>query len=269
MIMSTISTIEWTERTWNPLCGCSIISPGCHNCYAMKMAARLRGVALNRIATGRNPGRLRHYIDVISDGRWNGTMNFVPESLNDPAKWKPSTVFVNSMSDLFHDNVDIEWMQKICATMALVNRHTYQILTKRAERLHDRLNGCLREFALLSHIWWGVSVENRKHGLPRIEQLRQSPAAVRFLSIEPLLEDLGEIDLRGIDWVIVGGESGSRCRPMEEAWVQSLLRQCKEQGVRFFFKQWGGRSKKKSGRTLNGRTYDDMPLIQINNRIES
>ncbi len=263
--MSTTSTIEWTEKTWNPVLGCSVISPGCHHCYAMKMAVRLKGVALKRIARKEDPGRLRHYVDVIgADGRWNGRMTLVPEALSDPARWKrPSTVFVNSMSDLFHEHLSVEDIRKVCVAMAEVSRHTYQVLTKRASRMRELLDGPLREFAGLPHIWWGVSVENRRHGLPRIDELRRAPAAVRFLSVEPLLEDLGEINLEGIHWVIVGGESGVRPRPMEEKWVLSIRDQCAKAGVPFFFKQWGGRNKKRAGRTLAGRTHDDVPLVQL------
>ncbi len=266
--MSTTSTIEWTEKTWNPVLGCSIISPGCHNCYAMKMAVRLKGVALKHIASDQNPGRLRHYVGVIGDdSRWNGKMVLVPEALSDPANWnRPSTVFVNSMSDLFHENLPTEDIRRVCVVMAEVSRHTYQVLTKRADRMCELLCGPLREFADLPHIWWGVSVDNRRHGLPRINELRRVPDAIRFLSIEPLLEDLGEVDLSGIHWVIVGGESGVNPRPMQEKWVLSIRDQCAKASVPFFFKQWGGRNKKKAGRILEGRTYDEVPLIQLDLR---
>lgn len=259
--MATNSKIEWTERTWNPVLGCSIISPGCHNCYAMSMARRLKAMALADLAAGKEPGRKRHYIDVIgTDGRWNGKLVLVPEALADPLGWKtPQLVFVNSMSDLFHENLPTEDIRKVCEVMAQANRHTYQVLTKRADRLYELLWGPLREFAELPNIWWGTSVENKRHGLIRVEFLRQAPAAVRFLSVEPLLEDLGPLDLTGFDWVIVGGESGPRARPIEADWARSIRDQCVAAGVKFFFKQWSGRNVKAAGRELDGVTWDEMP----------
>jgi protein gp37 len=259
--MAANSSIEWTERTWNPVVGCSIISLGCLYCYAMLMAMRLKAMALADIAAGRDPGRKRHYIEVIGDnGRWNGKVVLVPEALEDPFHWKaPQMVFVNSMSDLFHENLSDQDIRRVMEVMAKANHHTYQVLTKRADRIHELLSGPLREFAELPNVWWGTSVENIRHGLPRIEHLRRTPAAVRFLSIEPLLEDLGCIDLTNIHWVIVGGESGTRARPMDGAWVRSLRDQCLEAGVKFFFKQWGGRNKKAAGRELDGMTWDQMP----------
>jgi protein gp37 len=259
--MSTNSTIEWTGLTWNPILGCSICSPGCHHCYAMAMARRLKGVALAKIARGEEPRRLRNYIEVIGDdGRWNGEMVLVPEALADPLRWRrPQTIFVNSMSDLFHENLPTDDIRKVCEVMARASYHTFQVLTKRASRMKELLSDALREFAELPHVWWGTSVENKRHGLPRIEHLRQTPAAVRFLSVEPLLEDLGPLDLTDIHWVIAGGESGAGARPMEASWVRSVRDQCQAQGVAFFFKQWGGRNKKAAGRTLDGRTWDEMP----------
>jgi protein gp37 len=262
--MATNSKIEWTQRTWNPVLGCSIISPGCHNCYAMTMARRLKAMALADLAAGRSPGRKRHYTDVIGpDGRWNGTVVLVPEALADPLDWKtPQTVFVNSMSDLFHDNLPVDDIRGVCEAMATADRHTFQVLTKRADRLRELLSGPLREYAELPHVWWGTSVENRRHGLPRIDHLRQTPAAVRFLSVEPLLEDLGPLDLTGIHWVIVGGESGPRARPLEADWARAVRDQCVQAGVKFFFKQWGGRNVKAAGRELDGATWDEMPGAQ-------
>ena len=259
--MATNSKIEWTERTWNPVLGCSIISPGCHNCYAMKMAMRLKAMALADIAAGKWPGRKRHYIEVIGpDGRWNGKLVVVPEALSEPFEWKaPQMIFVNSMSDLFHENLPAEDIRKVCEVMAKANRHTFQVLTKRADRMRELLSGSLREFAELPHVWWGTSVENRRHGLPRVEHLRQTPAAVRFLSVEPLLEDLGPLDLTGIHWVIVGGESGVRARPLDANWARSIRDQCVKAGVKFFFKQWSGRNVKAFGRELDGVTWDEMP----------
>jgi protein gp37 len=170
-------------------------------------------------------------------------------------------VFVNSMSDLFHKDVPDDYVFATVRVMEIADWHTYQVLTKRSERLRDMLQTSLRHAAEQEHIWWGVSVENRKHGLPRIEHLRAAPARMRFLSIEPLLEDLGPVNLGGIDWVIVGGESGAGARPMEKAWVLAIRDQCQAGGVPFFFKQWGGVRKSKAGRELDGRTYDEMPAV--------
>jgi protein gp37 len=230
--MATQSTIEWTETTWNPVLGCSIISPGCHNCYAMSMARRLKGVARAKQARGEDPGRLARYVEVIGDnGRWNGAMVLIPEALADPARWKqPRTIFVNSMSDLFHENLPVEDIRKVCEAMAGASHHTYQVLTKRADRMRELLSGPLREFAELPQVWWGTSVENRRHGLPRVEHLRQTPAATRFLSVEPLLEDLGPLDLAGIYWIIAGGESGARARALDADWIRSIRDQCQAQG---------------------------------------
>lgn len=263
--MSAQTAIEWTNTTWNPILGCSILSPGCHNCYAMSMATRLKGVAEGRIARGEEAGRFLHYREVIDQGRWNGRMLLLAEALDDPLRWKrPQMIFVNSMSDLFHENLEVESIRQVCEVMRRADHHIYQVLTKRAARMRELLTGPLAEYAGLSQVWWGTSVENRRHGVPRIEELRQVPARVRFLSIEPLLEDLGELDLTGIHWVIAGGESGTRSRGMEADWVRSIRDQCAAQGVRFFFKQWGGRNKKQAGRLLDGRTHDELPeLIQL------
>jgi protein gp37 len=168
-------------------------------------------------------------------------------------------VFVNSMSDLFQQKVSLDFITKVAETMHLANWHTYQVLTKRAKRMREVLSGPLKQIADEEHIWWGVSVEDKKFGLPRIAELQDSPAAVRFLSVEPLLEDLGRLPLNGISWVIVGGESGPGARPMEEAWVMSVMEQCADSGVPFFFKQWGGVHKKSHGRSLRGRTYNGFP----------
>jgi protein gp37 len=239
--MSDRSTIEWTDATWNPVRGCTLISPGCSHCYAQTFAERFRGV----------PG---HPYEQGFD------LRLVPDKLADPLRWRsPRMVFVNSMSDLFHKDVPDSYIDDVVGVMQTASWHTYQVLTKRSERLRDLLQGRLREAAGAPHIWWGVSVENRKHGLPRIDHLRTAPAAVRFLSVEPLLEDLGEVDLTGIHWVIVGGESGAGARPMEKAWVLSLRDQCERAAVAFFFKQWGGVRKAKAGRHLDGRTYDGRP----------
>jgi protein gp37 len=241
--MSNYSKIEWTDATWNPVRGCIKISPGCKHCYAETFAERFRGVARHPYEAGFDP-------------------RLVPGKLTDPLRWAASKmVFVNSMSDLFQEAVPDAYVLDVAEVMAAANWHVYQILTKRSERMWSMLNGALKDFAELRHIWWGVSVENRKHGLPRIDHLRAAPAGVRFLSVEPLLEDLGKIDLTGIHWVIVGGESGPGARPMKEEWVQSIRQQCEDARIPFFFKQWGGAQKKKTGRRLNDRTFDDRPEI--------
>jgi protein gp37 len=241
--MSDQSTIEWTDATWNPVRGCTKVSPGCKNCYAATFAERFRGV----------PG---HPYEQGFD------LRLVPEKLDAPLRWSIGrNIFVNSMSDLFQLEVPSDYVMKVADVMRQADWHVFQILTKRSERMRDMLSGELRKLGSMPHIWWGVSVEDRKYGVPRIDHLRDAPAAVRFLSIEPLLEDLGEIDLTGISWVIVGGESGPRARPMKREWVTSLLEQCETARVPFFFKQWGGVRKKKAGRELNGRTYDYMPLV--------
>ncbi len=242
--MSASSTIEWTDATWNPVRGCTKITPGCAHCYAETFAERFRGV----------PG---HPYEQGFD------LRLVPEKLTEPLKFSsPKMIFVNSMSDLFHEDVPDRYIEQVARIMALAEWHTYQVLTKRAERMRDLLEGRLGFAAKLPHIWWGVSVENRTHGVPRINGLRDSQATVRFLSIEPLLEDLGEIDLNGIDWVIVGGESGHGARPLEKSWVVKIREQCRDARVPFFFKQWGGVRKSVAGRELDGRTYDEIPCRQ-------
>jgi len=239
--MAERSAIEWTDATWNPVRGCTKISPGCKHCYAETFAERFRGVKGHPYEQGFD-------------------LRLVPEKLQEPLRWRtPKRVFVNSMSDLFHETVPDSYIQSVAEVMVEADWHTYQVLTKRAERLRDLLKTKLRFAAAKPHIWWGTSVENRKHGVPRIEALRSAPAQVRFLSIEPLLEDLGGLDLTGIHWVIVGGESGAGARPMQREWVISIRRQCRQQRVPFFFKQWGGIRKSKNGRILDGRTYDEMP----------
>ena len=239
--MSATSEIEWTDATWNPVRGCTKISPGCAHCYAETFAERFRGVPQHPYEQGFD-------------------LRLVPEKLAEPLKWGTAkTIFVNSMSDLFHQGVPDDYIEQVARVMEMASWHTFQVLTKRAERLREMLSTTLAHVAARGHIWWGVSVENRKHGLPRVEALRQTPVAMRFLSIEPLLEDLGDLDLTGIDWVIVGGESGAGARPMRPDWVLSLRDQCLAAGVPFFFKQWGGVQKSKAGRLLEGRTHDALP----------
>lgn len=239
--MSQLSKIEWTDATWNPVRGCTKISSGCAHCYAETFAERFRGV----------PG---HPYEFGFD------LRLVPEKLTDPLRWgNPKRIFVNSMSDLFHEGVPDEYIIAVAEVMRVANWHTYQILTKRADRMKELLCGKLRAIASLPHIWWGVSVENRSQGVPRIGSLRKARVAVSFLSIEPLLEDLGAIDLSGMAWVIVGGESGPGARPMQPDWVRNIRRQCRHAKVPFFFKQWGGVRKSEAGRLLDGRTYDEFP----------
>lgn len=241
--MSDVSSIEWTDATWNPVRGCTKISPGCKHCYAERFAERFRGVAAHPFEFGFD-------------------LRLVPDKLHEPLRWKRSRrIFVNSMSDLFHEDVPDDYISRVVDVMNRADWHVFQVLTKRATRMRELLQTSLVQAGGKAHIWWGTSVEDRKYGIPRIAELQKSPARVRFLSIEPLLEDLGELDLRGISWVIVGGESGPRARPMKREWVVSLLDQCRAAGVPFFFKQWGGTRKKKTGRELNGQTYDQMPVI--------
>jgi protein gp37 len=244
--MSDNSKIEWTDATWNPVRGCSKVSPGCLHCYAETFAERFRGV----------PG---HPFEFGFD------LRLVPEKLGDPIRWsKPKKIFVNSMSDLFHEGVPDAFIEKICRVMLAANWHTYQILTKRADRMAALLQGKLRAAANASHIWWGVSVENRTHGIPRITKLRSAKPRVAFLSIEPLLEDVGTLDLQGIHWVIVGGESGRGARPIHAEWVRNIRAQCLVSDIPFFFKQWGGVRKSETGRTLDGRIYGQFPELSKN-----
>ena len=240
--MSDQSKIEWTDATWNPVRGCAKVSPGCAHCYAETFAERFRGVTGHPYEQGFD-------------------LRLVPGKLRDPFLWTtPRMIFVNSMSDLFQIGVPDDFVEDVTKVMHHANWHTFQVLTKRSERMRDLLAGRLRQYAEDAHIWWGVSVENRKHGVPRIRHLQESPVAMRFLSIEPLLEDLGLLDLRGIAWVIVGGESGPGARPMKIEWVTDLRDQCRAAGVPFFFKQWGGVRKRQAGRSINGKTYDDFPV---------
>ena len=239
--MSDKTAIEWTDSTWNPVTGCTKISPGCKHCYAELFAERWRGI----------PGH--HFEQGFELRLW-------PERLLLPLTWKkPRTIFVNSMSDLFHKNVSFAFIQKIFAVMRQAHWHQFQILTKRSERLAD----CSSRIDWPPNVWMGVSVENRDYTF-RIEHLRRTGAQVKFLSLEPLLGPLPGLNLQGMDWVIVGGESGPRARPIETSWVVDLRDQCRRARVPFFFKQWGGRNKKAAGRKLEGETYDQMPVIAVN-----
>ncbi len=244
--MSTQTSIEWTEQTWNPTVGCTKISPGCENCYAETMSRRLKAMGVN--------------------GYGNGfELTLLPERLSDPlGRKKPTIYFVNSMSDLFHMEIPAVYIRQVFDVVKNAPQHTFQVLTKRAVNMAD----FFKTYQASANAWLGVTVENKQHGIPRINQLRQVKAYVRFLSIEPLLEDLGELDLTGIHWVIVGGESGPKARPMKPEWVMNIKRQCETQNVAFFFKQWGGwgadgkkRAKKENGRLLLGRTWDNVPQL--------
>ncbi len=236
--MAEHTTIEWTDATWNPVRGCAKISPGCKNCYAERFAERFRGVNAHPFEQGFD-------------------LRLVPGKIGEPLRWKtPQRIFVNSMSDLFHDQVPVEYIKDVFEVMNRANWHQYQVLTKRAERL-EALSG---ELPWAPHIWMGVSVENKDY-LWRIDHLRRTKAHIKFLSIEPLIGPLGKINLRDIDWVIAGGESGPHARPMDAAWVRDVRDQCVRGGVSFFFKQWGGVQKKRHGRHLEGRTWDEMPEL--------
>ena len=245
--MAGPSDIEWTESTWNPVAGCTVISPGCTNCYAMRMAARLSAMGQEKYANTTRVSARR--------AKWNGRVNLDDLSVDLPRKWKKGRlIFVNSMSDLFHENVPFEFVQRVFRTMNETPQHTYQVLTKRAvllEELSPRL-------IWTPNIWMGVSVENSDY-LWRIDHLRRSNADVKFLSLEPLLGPLDKLNLENIDWAIAGGESGPGARPMEADWVRSIRDQYLRAGVAFHFKQWGGVNKKKTGRLLDGRTWDDWP----------
>ncbi len=244
--MSTQSRIEWTEQTWNPTVGCTKISPGCKHCYAETMAKRLQAMGMHGYEHGFR-------------------LTLMPERLAEPLeRRKPTVYFVNSMSDLFHEKVPFEYIHSVFDVMARSPQHTFQVLTKRAERMA----AFCRDIRMPPNVWLGVSVGNRKHGVPRIGVLRNIDVGVRFLSIEPLLEDLGHIDLTGIHWVIVGGESGWKARPMRPEWVDGIKRQCDAADVAFFFKQWGAwgadgqkRSKSANGRRYRGRVWDEMPTL--------
>lgn len=244
--MSTQTSIEWTEQTWNPAVGCSKVSPGCANCYAEAMAKRLQAMRVN--------------------GYENGfALSLLPNRLVEPLKRsKPTIYFVNSMSDLFHEEIPDAYIEQVFDVIRRAPQHTFQVLTKRAERMAT----FFKYNAPPKNAWLGVTVEDQKHGVPRLDWLRQVPSYIRFISVEPLLEDLGTLNLSGIHWVIVGGESGPKARPMQQDWVLKIKLQCDEQHSAFFFKQWGGwgadgkkRAKRLNGRLLQGRTWDGVPML--------
>ncbi|MFH1466499.1 MAG: phage Gp37/Gp68 family protein [Pseudomonadota bacterium] len=234
--MSGSSAIEWTDATWNPVHGCTKLSAGCRNCYAETFSERFRGVSGHPF---------EHGFD----------LRLLPEKLDLPLRWqRPRMIFVNSMSDLFHEDVPTPFVERVFATMASAHWHTFQVLTKRSARLRQ----LAPDLPWPANVWMGVSVE-REDCLGRVGDLLAVPAAVRFLSLEPLLGPLPDLPLAGIDWVIVGGESGPHARPMDPSWVRDIRRQCEHEGVPFFFKQWGGTNKKRAGRLLDGRTWDGVP----------
>jgi protein gp37 len=246
------TSIEWTDVTWNPVAGCTVLTAGCTNCYAMRMAARLdaMGQAKYKGLTRRSGGR----------AVWTGKIRLDVKSLAAPQSWaKPRKVFVNSMSDLFHTDVPAEFIARVWASMKDTPRHTYQILTKRPDRMSEILSRA--PFEVLPNVWLGTSIEDGRV-LSRLDYIRRVPAAIRFVSLEPLIGSVAGGDLTGIDWAIVGGESGPRAREMKPEWVDEIEAMCRRSGTAFFFKQWGGKNKKAAGRLLNGQTYDEMPQVQ-------
>jgi protein gp37 len=234
--MAQTSTIEWTEATWNPVTGCNKISPGCKFCYAERMAYRLQAMGQDRY---RNAFKV----------------TLQPDALEVPLRWRaPRVIFVNSMSDLFHKDVPVEYIKKVFGVMEQASQHTYQVLTKRPERAGELAD----QLPWPDNVWMGTSIESIEY-VWRARELKNVPAKVRFLSVEPLLGPIARLPLRGIHWVIVGGESGPGARPMEIEWARQIRDQCVAKGVPFFFKQWGGTNKKRAGRMLDGRTWDEMP----------
>lgn len=245
--MATKSTIEWTEMTWNPVTGCTKVSEGCRHCYAERMALRLQAMRNRRYVNG---FEVTLHDDLVD----------LPRTLR-----QPRVIFVNSMSDLFHEDVPEEFIGRVFETMASCPQHTFQVLTKRSRRLREMA----RRLPWPTNVWIGVSVENERV-LGRIDDLRQVPASVRFLSCEPLLGPMDRLNIEGIAWVIVGGESGPGARPMKPEWVEAILKQCQRAKVAFFFKQWGGTRKHITGRELNGRTYDELPMtLPMSGRLEA
>lgn len=247
------TSIEWTDATWNPVAGCTILTAGCTNCYAMRMAARLEAMGVEKYAglTRKSGGR----------AKWTGRIKLDYASLAVPRGWKkPRRVFVNSMSDLFHADVPADFIAEVWRVMEATPRHTYQILTKRPNRMAELLNTA--GFKVLPNVWLGTSVEDSRV-LYRLDELRAVPTAVRFVSYEPLIGSVARGSLRGIHWAIVGGESGPNARPLDTRWVDEIFDQCVEADAAFFFKQWGGTNKKATGRTYRGRLWDDLPDLRI------
>ena len=251
--MAGLSDIEWTDATWNPVSGCLMVSPGCTNCYAMRMAARLQAMAhpAYTAVTRRSGGR----------PVWTGRLHLIDTALESPLRWRsPRRIFVNSMSDLFQDGVPGEFIRKVWGVMARAKWHTYQILTKRPENMLAVIED--EQLATLPNVWLGTSVESADYA-DRIRVLRNVPATIRFVSFEPLLGPIGQISLRDIHWAIVGGELGPAARLMDEKWVTQIQSMCDRSGTAFFFKQWGGTNKKKTGRLLQGRTWDEYPEVAL------
>lgn len=247
------TSIEWTDATWNPVAGCAVLTSGCTNCYAMRMAARLDAMSVPKYQglTRKSGGR---YV-------WTGKIFCDENALDVPKKWRaPRKIFVNSMSDMFHDDVPVEFIRRVWGVMEATPQHTYQILTKRPERMAHVLTH--EAFPVLGNVWLGTSVEDGAV-LARLDHLRATPATIRFASFEPLIGSVAGADLDGIHWAIVGGESGPRSRPMETVWVDEIKIACLTAGTAFFFKQWGGRNKKAAGRTYQGRTWDEMPELRM------
>lgn len=250
--MTSRSEIQWTEHTWNPQSGCSRVSSGCLNCYALMHAHRLSGNPNAKISSAYDGSTVRHKSGQLD---WTGQIQLLPDRLDDPLQIaKPSLFFVNSMTDLFHEAVPDAWIQRVFGVMAAAHWHTFQVLTKRGSRLRS----LGPDLSWAPNIWMGVSVESEAH-IARIDDLRATDASIKFLSLEPLLTALPNLDLNGIAWVIVGGESGPGARPIDPAWVRDLRDQCTASEVPFFFKQWGGIRKKATGRILDGRTWDELP----------
>jgi protein gp37 len=245
------TSIEWTDATWNPVAGCTVLSPGCTNCYAMRMAARLDAMGMDKYKglTRKSGGR----------AVWTGKVKLDRAALEIPGKWKkPRRIFVNSMSDLFHEAVPAQFVADVWSVMQKTPQHTYQILTKRP----DHMSQITADLPVLKNVWLGTSVESANY-LDRIDELRKVRAAVRFISFEPLLGSVARANLKGIHWAIVGGESGPRSRPMREEWVDEIEAACRKARTAFFFKQWGGVRKKSAGRHYRGRTFDEMPRVAI------
>lgn len=251
--MATKSKIEWTQSTWNPIRGCTRVSEGCRFCYAERIAARFskKGLAYEGLAKMTKAGP-----------KWSNKVRLVEDLLDAPLKWKtPQYIFVNSMSDMFHEDVPLDFILRIFDTMRKSTKHQFQVLTKRSQRLFELSN----KIQWPKNVWMGVSVENQDY-THRINRLRQTDAHIKFLSLEPLIGALPNLDLTGIDWVIVGGESGPYARPMQEDWVIDIRNQCLRADIPFFFKQWGGRNKKREGRILEKRTWDDLPVSYYGER---
>lgn len=247
------TSIEWTDATWNPVAGCAVLTAGCTNCYAMRMAARLdaMGVEKYKGLTRKSGGR----------AKWTGKIKLDHTSLATPTFWKkPRRVFVNSMSDLFHPDVPADFIAEVWRVMELTPRHTYQILTKRPDRMAEVLSH--KSFKILPNTWLGTSVEDSRV-LHRLDELRQVPASIRFVSYEPLIGSVTGGDLTGIHWAIVGGESGPNARPLDPRWVDEIFDQCTDADAAFFFKQWGGKNKKATGRTYRERLWDDLPALSM------